>query len=436
MPAYALTAATASIRGLEAELRCYLPGLDVRLEQYSPRQAVLAGHLMTALQREYTAEGAAAILGQLGVARASRLDDAEVVAVLRARDVRDLEPRAHLAPRARGGLDWHLEKTRTDQAWDLLNGPDGIDWRGICVGQIDTGYTPHPAFGFPRPWLDTANGRTFKAAPPPDGPTEPAPEPGAGLDPLSGVNGGHGTKMGSTIAGRAASDAFHGVAPKCPLVPVRICDVVLITDRPAQQAFEEAVEHLLGIAGMKAINVSLGVFPALPIKAMRRAVDAAYEAGVIMVCAAGNHTGANVVAPASLSRTLAIGGVTADDSPWSGSSHGPQVDLSAPAADMRSAAARRGGFDYVNGGNGTSYATAMVSGAAALWHALHRDALAREYDKPWHVVEAFKLCARSTARKPPGWNGGAFGEGILDVLALLEAPLPAAALLHEDDASV
>lgn len=34
-----------------------------------------------------------------------------------------------------------------------------------------------------------------------------------------------------------------------------------------------------------------------------------------------------------------------------------------------------------------------------------------------------------TARVPPQWQPGAFGTGILDVEALLKAPLPAAAAL-------
>jgi len=73
----------------------------------------------------------------------------------------------------------------------------------------------------------------------------------------------------------------------------------------------------------------------------------------------------------------------------------------------------------------------MVSGAAALWLLHHRDELRAAYPEPWQKVEAFRQCARASARKPPGWPAG-FGDGILNVKALLEIPLPAAAELSKD----
>jgi hypothetical protein len=218
-----------------------------------------------------------------------------------------------------------------------------------------------------------------------------------------------------------------------PFVPVRICDVVLINDR--QREFAKGVRHLVDIAGVKVINVSLGIVLATTVKELKRAVDYAYDAGVIMVCAAGNIV-QSVVAPARLNRTLAIGGTTSTDAPWSGSSFGPQVDLSAPAADIRNALAKPGNrFSYATDGDGTSYAAAMVSGAAALWLCRRKAELAAAYPLKWQVVEAFKRLARQTSRRPANWNSGAFGDGVLDVRALLEAPLPAASSLVQDAAN-
>jgi hypothetical protein len=74
---------------------------------------------------------------------------------------------------------------------------------------------------------------------------------------------------------------------------------------------------------------------------LREAVNEAYDAGVIMVCAAGNIVNP-VVAPARLNRTLAVGGVTAADVPWSGSSYGPETDRSSYADDLRRADVKRG----------------------------------------------------------------------------------------------
>ncbi|MBZ8144075.1 hypothetical protein CLD22_30355, partial [Rubrivivax gelatinosus] len=163
--------------------------------------------------------------------------------------------------------------------------------------------------------------------------------------------------------------------------------------------------------------------------ALREAVDAAYEAGVILVCAAGNIVNP-VVAPARLSRTLAIGGVTREDRPWSGSSYGPQTDFSSYADGLRRANPVPGGrFEYAGGGDGTSYATAITSGTAALWLAHHGADLDARYAQPWQRVEAFRSVLRASARVPPGWQPGAFGTGIVDVAAVLQAELPPASAL-------
>jgi subtilisin family serine protease len=97
--------------------------------------------------------------------------------------------------------------------------------------------------------------------------------------------------MAGTICGYAPAcapgGAFYGVAPKVPLIPVRITDSVWITH--AQRQFRDAVAHLIGNPGAKVINVSLGVFAGVVVGAMKSAVNDATRQGVIMVRAAGNY---------------------------------------------------------------------------------------------------------------------------------------------------
>jgi subtilisin family serine protease len=419
---------------LEQRLRDYLPGLDVRLLPIGPRQGLLRGPIVQALQLTYPDTGTRQLLLALGADSAEPISDEASAVLMAGRHVELLPPREmRVVASDVPGVDWHLARVRAPAAWQRFGGPLAIGWGDVRVGHIDTGYTEHPALGFAgASWVDVAMGRTFIPARPEGEGGMAADEPGGGLDNLVGVSAGHGTRMAATISGcapGAAGGPFFGVAPRVPLIPVRITDVVWINH--AQREFGEAMAHLIGPAAAKVVNVSLGVFLGTVRPEMKRALNDAYDAGVIVVCAAGNHVN-SVVAPARLSRTLAVAGVTDADAPWGGSSFGPEVDFSAPAADLRRASTTAPGqYRYEGGGDGTSYATAITSGAAALWLAHHGAALDAAYPQAWQRVEAFAQLARQTARVPAVWNPGSFGSGVLDIDALLQAPLPAAATLTQ-----
>lgn len=416
---------------VQSQLRKYLPGLDARLFPVDEDRALLRGHLLEALQREYTAPPAV-WLSVLGIQAPRLLRDDEILALLRTRDVDALPALKPPMPAPVGTLDWHLDMVRAPAAWQLLGGPGHITWGATKVAQLDTGYTRHPAFGFgAASWVDTTNSRTDLPQPPNGGNAFVPTEPGFGLDPVTGFNGGHGTRIGATISGhdlQADGRAYYGVAPKVPHLHVRMTDAVWINH--AQREFGRGLDHAVQ-QGAGVVNVSLGVVLGQVLPEMKQALDRAYEAGVIVVCAAGNYVDP-VVAPARLSRTVAVAGVTAKEQPWSGSSFGPEVDFSAPAADLRRADPRSATkFRYAGGGDGTSYATAITTGAAALWLTHRRADLVAAYaGQAWCVPEAFRVLARQTARVPDStWQPGAFGSGILDIAALLAAPLPAVASL-------
>ncbi|MDR7332044.1 S8 family serine peptidase [Roseateles asaccharophilus] len=414
---------------VQRQLRKYLPGLDCRLFPVGPDRALLRGHLLEALQREYTAPPAV-WLSVLGIQAPQRLQDDEILALLRTRDPDALPALKPPTPAPVGTLDWHLDMVRAPAAWQLLGGPGHIVWGSTKVAQLDTGYTRHPAFGFgAATWIAEAHART-DLPPPPNGGGNAfqTPEPGFGLDPVTGFNGGHGTRIGATISGHdliADGRPFYGVAPKVPHLPIRMTDAVWINH--AQRQFADGLDHAVH-HGAGVVNVSLGVVLGQVLPEMKQALDRAYEAGVIVVCAAGNYVDP-VVAPARLSRTVAVAGVTSKEQPWSGSSFGPEVDFSAPAADLRRADLRSAAqFRYTGGGDGTSYATAITTGAAALWLTHRRADIAAAYaGHAWCVPEAFRVLARQTARVPNAtWQpDGVFGRGILDIAALLAAPLPA-----------
>jgi hypothetical protein len=414
-----------SLAAVQAALQRLLQDVDARLFAVDTRRAILPEHLVGALDARYHAP-AEGWLASLGIATTQALSDDEALALMAMRD-RSRTPvlGARLVPRV-AGLDWHLDCVRVNDAWQLLGGPAGIAWGDTRVAQIDTGYVPHAALGFGSgtgTWIDVDHAITDV----PDGlGVLPLllPEPGKGVDPLHGLSAGHGTRIGATISGfapTAAGGAFYGTAPRVPHLPVRITDSVIINF--AQREFARGLDAAVAW-GAGVVNCSLSTFLALHIPEMKRAINDAYDAGVILICAAGNY-GSVVRAPARWPRTVAVGGVTAEDRPWAGSCFGPEVDFSAPAADLRRAEPETGG--YRGQGQGTSYATALATGAAALWLTHRRAELRATYGADrWKIPEAFRLLARQTARRPDGWQPGSHGDGILDIGALLRAPLPTA----------
>ncbi|HVR48831.1 MAG TPA: S8 family serine peptidase, partial [Pseudorhodoferax sp.] len=247
-------------------LASYLPGLDPGLTPVAPQRALLAQTTVRALGLQYGAAATEPVLRKAGVLQHRAINDVDALDLLLQRDVAALPPRPAPAASARG---WHLDAVRAPGAWAQLGGAQQIDWQGVRVGQIDTGYTRHAAFGFPAgPWLDAAAGRTFFAA----GPGAGGAGPGAGLDPLEAQMDGHGTRVGSVIAGcdpTAPHGIYLGVAPKVPLVPVRIANHVLISH--AQRELAQALDYLVGI-GVSVINLSMGFLPRLQIGVLDRAI--------------------------------------------------------------------------------------------------------------------------------------------------------------------
>lgn len=341
-------------------------------------------------------------------------------------------PEPDLSPAFAGPYDWHLACCRIPAAWTLFAATPAhraaLPWRDIRVGHIDTGYSEHAALGWSQGSSETvrpALGYDFFDDD--DDPRDPF---------LPNGNPGHGTGTSATIAGflpGAARGPFYGAAPGATIVPFRVTDSVIIDHvmRHVAAAIRAALDR-----GCQVINICLGGL--FRNGAVEAALDAAYERGVIVVCAAGNIWG-EVIYPGRYNRCVTMGGIGPDDLPWGGSARGKFVDLCGPAQQVRRVQAQdlppgtaAAGVLWPPDGTGTSYATALCSGVAALWLAWHgEETLAQRYPAPWQRAAAFKTLLRRTARVPPDWNTEECGSGILDAEALLRAPLPDAGSLHE-----
>lgn len=410
----------------------FLPGIERALAPYigdeagkafiriSPKSFALSRSVYRRLRDAVgTPSSLTYIANQPGVARARLVNAPDVVAVMHD-DMHELVP--VVAPGATTG--WNLRAVRAPQAWDMFQGGlAAAPWSQIRIGQLDTGYTPHPCFGFDAAGQLTADTwmrgdlglNVFDGG---GRPVDPMPKSGTP---------GHGTRIGSVICGYAGT-TITGVAPRVTVVPYRVTDFVVIDSLWGRNQLQVALRHAMRESSCDVISISLGD-PCRPNPEMGKAIDEAYMEGVLVCCAAGNIT-SEVTYPGRYRRTLTAGGLSSkNDKPWTGGSRGQRVDIAAPADEiLRGIVLQRGGtssFDYGDlDADGTSYATAHLSATAALWLAYHGSKLESLYGRTWRRVEAFRHVLRGSARKPAGWNDKDFGAGILDIPNLLGTPLP------------
>jgi subtilisin family serine protease len=267
----------------------------------------------------------------------------------------------------------------------------------------------------------------------------------------------HGVKTLSIIL--ADDERLRGVAPGAHVIPHRVANGPVFRGHASTKTIGSAIEHGLGrphpprvvsismgnpgVLGLwELARIALGGEP-LFAGAARRAIDRAYEAGVIVVCAAGQII-EGVVYPARFARTIAVGGFRRDGAmlthyPRGGYPDMERVDVWAVAEDVNRAAAHLDDagkmvFTWADdpdapGGepSGTSYACPQAAAAAALWVETHHDALEAAFARDrWKIVEAFRKALKVSAEPVSARNanraGGAETIWTLDVEALLATP--------------
>ncbi|HET9872783.1 MAG TPA: S8 family serine peptidase [Propionibacteriaceae bacterium] len=236
-------------------------------------------------------------------------------------------------------------------------------------------------------------------------------------------NSGHGTgTIGILAGGKVAAQGgiYLGGAYAAEVLPVRISDrVVLIRTSALARGLDYAVNEACDV-----ITLSMG---GLPSRAWGEAVDRAYERGVCICAAAGNHVGVvpphTLVYPARYDRVIAVCGAMADGRPYADLKGSALEGSFGPASAMRTAMAaytpnipwpRYGCDDAIRlDGQGTSAATPQVAAAAALWFEKYKN----ELPPNWRRVEAVRHALFSAALKIDKEH---FGNGVLRARAALE----------------
>ncbi|MGC4745736.1 type VII secretion-associated serine protease mycosin [Micromonospora sp. DT201] len=275
---------------------------------------------------------------------------------------------------------WHLSYLKIAEAQKISRG------KGVVVAVPDTGVAPHP---------DLQNNLL------------------TGTDVLSDGSDGqqdessHGTGMAGLIAahGQPGNIGALGIAPESSILPIR-------TSQTDQDGSSDNLAAGIEYAVTKGASVVSISSVAGPNTRLQRAVEMAVQANIVVVAGAGNKPRDQFVSfPAAYPGVIAVGGVDRSGNSASFSVTGPEIDVVAPAVDIYSTS--------IDGkyrkGTGTSDATAIVAGAAALIRSKYPYLPAREV--------AHRLTATAVDKGAPG-RDDEYGYGVIDLVAALTADVP------------
>ncbi len=232
---------------------------------------------------------------------------------------------------------WGVERIGADNVWSTNTG------KGVSVAILDTGVDyDHPDLAG-----NIAGGINYAGWWWKDGSTNKA---------YWDDKYGHGSYCAGIVAALDNNIGVVGVAPGASLWVVKvlgddgngyISDII--------QGLEWCVDSGIDIASM-----SFGA--AEYSESLANACNAAYDAGVLLVAAAGNEKGGPVIYPAAYKSVIAVSATNINDVIADFSSTGPEVELAAPGANIKSTY-RNSGYAI---GSGTSMACPHVAGTAAL----------------------------------------------------------------------
>jgi type VII secretion-associated serine protease mycosin len=220
--------------------------------------------------------------------------------------------------------------------------------------------------------------------------------------------GGHGTRVASLIAGHGGDRSFRGVAPAATILPV----TVLEEGASAEESIDRDIQGILYATDNGAHVINLSVFSAGPcptayVEALRYAADN----DVIVVAGSGNETNLSGF-PGNCPGVLTVGATDLQLTPWQDSHRGEYVEVA--AAGVQLSTIGRDGQPYR--GDGTSYSTALVSGAIALVRAEFPDASADEILR--------RMIYTSGDIHTEGWDD-ATGYGVVQPIFALTEQMPA-----------
>jgi serine protease len=256
---------------------------------------------------------------------------------------------------------------------------------------------------------------------------------------------GHGTHVTGTIAERTGNHiALTGLASRAKIIPVRVLDAQgLGTARDISKGIRFAVRHGAQVVNMS-FEFSAAVNSCAKIKSVCSAIKFAAKRRAVVVSAAGNENGEPVALPAGAPRAIGVGRITKDGCLADRSRTGAGLDLVAPGGGLPLSVACgsddpvfsrvatilqltfSGGnfrqFGFPEGYEGTSMASAHVSGVAAM--VIASGVLGRN-PSPAAIECQLKATARhDSAQLGQTYDPRLFGAGLVDAAAAVTARAP------------
>jgi thermitase len=142
---------------------------------------------------------------------------------------------------------------------------------------------------------------------------------------------GHGTY----VTGITGAVTNNGIGVACIAPEGKVLPVKVFTDA-GQGYLNDLIDGVnYAVAqGAHVINLSLGSASAMP--SLQTALNNAWNAGVVIVAAAGNNSNTNPFYPAYYPVCIAVAASNLDDTKSDRSTYGSWVDVAAPSGDVYS----------------------------------------------------------------------------------------------------
>lgn len=264
----------------------------------------------------------------------------------------DVQVAASLIPDdTRYRFQWGPEEINAPQAWDFSLGS-----ASVVLAVLDTGVDYTHEDLAPNMWRDGSGAYGYDFV---NGDTDPRDDNIHSYDDgqfMPNTNTYHGTHVAGIAA--AATNNNLGIAG---MAQVRIMAVKILnasgigSDSDVASGIQYAMDN-----GANIVVLSFGASSSTFV--LRRAVERAWQAGLVLVAAAGNEGASAISYPAAYAEVIAVGAVDSSLRRASFSNTGPDLDLVAPGVQIISAEARDR-YQYLSG---TSSAAPHVAGVAAL----------------------------------------------------------------------